>query len=134
MATQEKSDHTIAAERLVKALPSAVRKTAEVEDGKGKYTLVKVGGRTVASVRSKNVRLTFGHDGTTDSLSELGDALAQAAGSRPPVKTPEEREAEKKAKAEAKAEAKTKKEEEKQAAADAKKAKELAEAGEGDNE
>jgi hypothetical protein len=126
MATQEKSDHMVAAERLVKALPSAVRKKAEVEEGKGKYTLVKVGGRTVASVRSKNVRLTFGHDGTADSVAGLADALAEAAGSRPPVKTMEEREAEKKAKTEAKAEAAAKKKEEEEKAE--------AEAGEGDDE
>lgn len=123
-ATAEKSDHLIAAERLVSKLPKAVREGATLEEGGGEYTLLKFGGRTVASVRPKNVRITVGHDGTTDTLASLAPAVAEAATSRPALKTPEEREAERQAKREAKekekAEAKAKKEAEKEAKAEAK--------------
>jgi hypothetical protein len=128
-ATAEKSDHLIAAERLVSKLPKQVRDGATLEEGGGEYTLLKYGGRTVASVRNKNVRITVGHDGTTDTLAALAPAVAEAATSRPALKTPEEREAEREAKKEAKekerAEAKARKEEEKEAK---KKAKEEADA------
>jgi hypothetical protein len=124
MATAEKADHLVAAERLVAKLPKTVRDAATLEEGGGEYTLLKYGGRTVASIRNKNVRITVGHDGTTDTLASLAPAVAEAATSRPPVKTPEEREAEREAKKEVKekekAEAKAKKEAEKQAKAEAK--------------
>lgn len=123
MATAEKQDYQVAAERLVAKLPKAVRDKTELEAGGGKYTLVKFGGRTVASVRSKNVRITIGHDGTVDALAALAPAVAEAATSRPALKTPEERAAEKKAKKEAKekekAEAKAKAEAEAAAKAEA---------------
>jgi hypothetical protein len=111
-ATAEKADHLAAAEKLVAKLPKAVREAATVEEGKGKYTLVKYGGRTVASVRSKNVRITIGHDGSAAAVGALAPAVAEAATSRPAVKTKEEREQEKE-------ERKRKKEEEAKAKAEA---------------
>lgn len=87
MATKtETPDYQEAAERLVAKLPKAVRDKTTIESGGGKYALVKYGGRTVASVRSKNVRVTFGHSGSADSLGELAGAVAEAAKSRPEVK------------------------------------------------
>jgi hypothetical protein len=101
-ATTEKPDHLVAAERLVGKLPKKVRDGVTVEQGKGKYTLLIHGNRTVASVRNKNIRLTFGHDGTASSLGELASCVAEAATSRPPVLSKEEKEAAKQAKADAK--------------------------------
>lgn len=120
-----KDDHTVVAEKIVAKMPKAVREKATVEAGKGKYTTIQFGGRTVASVRSKNVRITYGHDGTASDAGSLASLIADAATSRPAVKTKEEREAEKEQKKKEREEAKAKKEAEKEAA---KKKKEEAEA------
>lgn len=110
-----KDEYVSHAEKIVSKMPKAIRDKAEVETGKGKYALIKYGGRTVASVRSKNVRITLGHDGTAASLAELAGTVAAAAESRPPLKTKEEREAEKEQKRKEREEAKAKKEAEKEA-------------------
>jgi hypothetical protein len=138
----DKSDHLAAAEKLLAKLPKAVRDGATLEEGGGEYTLLKFGGRTVASIRPKNVRITVGHDGTTDAMEAIAPTVAEAATSRPALKTPEEREAEREAKREAKEkereEAKAKKEAEKEAKkkekeeADAAKAEAEAEKEEGE--
>ena len=115
-ATAEKPDHLTAAERLVSKLPKKIRDGVTVEEGKGKYTVLIYGNRTIASVRPKNVRLTFGHDGTAASLADLAGCVAEAATSRPPVKSKEERAKEREerkqkedeAKAKVEAEARTK--------------------------
>lgn len=136
----EKPDHLVAAERLVGKLPKAVREGATAEKGKGKYSLVKFGNRTVASVRAANVRITVGHDGSAGQLADLAPLVAQAAQSRPPLKSPEERKAErelrKKEREEERARKKKEKEEEKarkrQEAKEAKEAEAEAAAAEGE--
>ncbi len=79
------------AEKLKAKLPKAVRDKAEVVGGEKPYALLKFGGRTVASVRPKNVRVTFGYD-SVESLTALAPVLAEAARSRPEVQRKEKAE------------------------------------------
>jgi hypothetical protein len=109
MSTTEKPDYLVTAERIVAAAPKAVRDETTIEAGGGKYSLVKYRGRTLLSVRSKNVRVTVSHDGSAAAARKLTVLFAEAAESVP-VKEP-------KPTAEEKAAAKAEKEATKEAAA-----------------
>ena len=77
---KKKSDeHGEVAKAIVAKLPKAVRDTVEVVEGGGAYTLLKHGGRTVASVRAKNARVTMLHDGSVASTAGIAAAIAAAA-------------------------------------------------------
>ena len=99
MADKKSSDeHAAVAEAVVAKLPKALRDTVEVEAGGGAYTLLKVDGRTVASVRAKNIRVTFRHDGSAASVASLAKAVGEAAATKvadpPPAAAPAEPKAE----------------------------------------
>lgn len=78
----QKADYIAFAERLVKSLPKAVRDQTVVEQGGGKYALVKHDGRTVASVRSRNVKIVHSIDGSAGMADALAPIVASAALSR----------------------------------------------------
>jgi hypothetical protein len=89
MADKKAAAHPDYAERIVKALPAKVREAAEVVAGGGAYSILKVHGKSVASVRDKNVRIVHPTDGSADSLKALathrgrrarGEAGAEAQG------------------------------------------------------
>lgn len=76
-------DYATVANAVVAKLPKALRDTIEVVEGGGAYTLVKHGGRTVASVRAKNVRVTILHDGSADSVARIASTIEAAAKTKP---------------------------------------------------
>lgn len=80
MADSKKPDeHAAVARAVVAKLPKALRDAVEVVEGGGAYTLVKHDGRTVASVRAKNVRVTVLHDGSAASTAGIAAAITAAA-------------------------------------------------------
>ena len=81
---ESKPAHEVTAERILAKLPKAVRDEAEVEPGGGEYHLLKVGGKTVASVRNRNVRVTFRHGGTAADAEALAKVVAKAAATKSP--------------------------------------------------
>jgi hypothetical protein len=74
--THVHADH---AERIVKALPAKVRERAEVKAGGGAYSILKIDGKSVASVRDRNVRIVHPTDGSAASLKALAKLIADAA-------------------------------------------------------
>jgi hypothetical protein len=79
MADKKAHVHPQLAERIVKALPAKVREAAEVVAGGGAYSILKVHGKSVASIRDRNVRIVHPTDGSADSLKALAKLIAEAA-------------------------------------------------------
>lgn len=71
--------HADYAERIVKALPAKLKEAVEVKPGGGEYTIIKVNGKSVASVRDRNVRIVHPTDGSADSLKALAKLIGEAA-------------------------------------------------------
>lgn len=71
--------HPDYAERIVKALPAKIREAAEVVAGGGAYSILKVNGKSVASIRDRNVRIVHPTDGSAGSLKALAKLIADAA-------------------------------------------------------
>jgi hypothetical protein len=88
MADKKAHVHAAHAERIVKALPAKVREAAEVKAGGGEYTIIRVNGKTVASVRDRNVRVTHPTDGSADSLKALAKLIGEAAPDEKPEPKP----------------------------------------------
>lgn len=83
MADSKKSDeHAAVAKGIVAKLPKALRDEVEAVEGGGAYTLLKHGGRTVASIRAKNARVTLLHDGSAESAGALAAVITAAAGTK----------------------------------------------------
>ncbi len=88
MADKKAAAHPDYAERIVKALPPKVREAAEVVAGGGAYSILKVHGKSVASVRDRNVRIVHPTDGSADSLKALAKLIAEAAPEAKPEPKP----------------------------------------------
>jgi hypothetical protein len=98
MAADKKAAvHPDFAIKVMGALPDELRKSAELKKGGGEYTILKVRGKSVASIRDRNVRIVHPHGGTAAEATALGKLIAKAA----PAEAPKPK-AEKPAKAEAK--------------------------------
>jgi hypothetical protein len=76
---EKKHKHPEYADRILKALPAKLKAEAEVVAGGGAYSILKVCGKSVASVRDKNVRIVHPTDGSADSLKALAALIAEAA-------------------------------------------------------
>ena len=61
--SDEKQVHVQFAERVLDELPADAKTDAELKPGKGAYTLLRVRGRSVASIRNRNARVTMPHAG-----------------------------------------------------------------------
>ena len=83
MADEKKDQHGAFAKKVADKLPREHKSNSEVVAGKGGYTLIKVGGRTVASVRNRNVRVTFPHDLSAGAAESLASMVAAAADNAP---------------------------------------------------
>lgn len=95
MAADKKAAvHPDHAEKIVKALPAKVREAAEVVAGGGAYSILKIHGKSVASVRDRNVRIVHPTDGSADSLKALAKLVAEAAPEAKPEPTPKAAKAE----------------------------------------
>jgi hypothetical protein len=79
MADKKARVHPQLAERIVKALPPKVKAEAEVKAGGGPYSIIRVRGRSIASVRDNAVRVVHPTDGSADSLKALAKLIAEAA-------------------------------------------------------
>jgi hypothetical protein len=88
MADKKAAAHPGYAERIVKALPPKVREVAEVVAGGGAYSILKVHGKSVASIRDRNVRIVHPTDGSADSLKALAKLIAEAAPEAKPEPEP----------------------------------------------
>ena len=71
--------HSDFAAKVLVKLPKATRDEAEVVEGSGAYSILKVGGRSVASIRGKNARITFAHKATAKDADDLAKLVAKAA-------------------------------------------------------
>jgi hypothetical protein len=105
MAASKVHVHAEHAEKILKALPAKVREAAEVIKGGGEYQILKIHGKSVASVRDKNVRIVHPTDGSADSLKALAKLIADAAPEPAPAKPTAEEKAAAKAEKEAAKEA-----------------------------
>ena len=63
-ADKKPAVHPEFAIKVMGALPAELRKSAELKKGAGEYTTLRVRGKTVASIRDKNIRITHRHGGT----------------------------------------------------------------------
>jgi hypothetical protein len=75
----KKNSHKEFAEKILAKLPTAIRKEAELKAGGGEYTILKVRGKSVASVRNNNVRIVHPTDCSADSAKELAELIGKAA-------------------------------------------------------
>jgi hypothetical protein len=75
----KKNTHTEFAEKILAKLPKAIRDESELKAGGGEYTILKVRGKSVASVRNNNVRIVHPTDSSADSAKELAELVANAA-------------------------------------------------------
>ncbi|MGH3373137.1 MAG: hypothetical protein ACRDP6_00210 [Actinoallomurus sp.] len=98
MADKKAAVHPDFAVKVMGALPDDLRKSAELKKGGGEYTILRVRGKSVASIRDKNVRIVHPHGGTAAEATALGKLIAKAA----PAEAPKPKAAKKAAKAEAK--------------------------------
>ncbi len=69
-------------------LPAELRKSVQIKKGGGEYTIIKVRGRSVASVRDGNCRIVHPHDGTLDAAGALAKLIAEAAPTEKPKSKP----------------------------------------------
>jgi hypothetical protein len=89
MADKKAHAHPDHAARIVKALPAKVREAVEVITKEGKpYSVLKINGTSVASVRDRNVRIVHPTDGSADSLKALAALIAEAAPEAKPEPKP----------------------------------------------
>jgi len=70
--------------KVMGALPDDLRKSAELKKGGGEYTILKVRGKSVASIRDRNVRIVHPHGGTAAEATALGKLTAKAVPAEPP--------------------------------------------------
>jgi hypothetical protein len=70
--------------KVMGALPDDLRKSAELKKGGGEYTILKVRGKSVASIRDKHVRIVHLHGGTAAEAAALGKLIAKAAPAEAP--------------------------------------------------
>jgi phosphosulfolactate phosphohydrolase-like enzyme len=75
----KKQDHADLAEQVAAKLPKQVRDRSEIVAGSGAYSLLKVDGRTVASVRGNGARVTY----RTDAAEVLAAAIKEAVATAP---------------------------------------------------
>lgn len=87
-ADKKPAAHPDYAARIVKALPAKVRDAAEVVAGGGAYSILKVQGKSVASIRDRNVRIVHPTDGSAESLKALAALIAAAAPEAKPEPKP----------------------------------------------
>lgn len=98
MAAEKKAAvHPDFALKVMGALPDELRKSAELKKGGGEYTILKVRGKSVASIRDRNVRIVHPHGGTAAEATALGKLIAKAAPDEAPKPKPEKKAAAKKA-------------------------------------
>jgi hypothetical protein len=112
-----KNTHKEFADKILKALPAALRKETEAKAGGGEYTIIKVRGKSVASVRNNNVRIVHPTDSSGESAKALAALIAEAA---------PEKKAEPKPKADSKSKAKAKAKDDEEPSAEAERAAEAA--------
>lgn len=85
MAADKKAAvHPDFALKVMGALPDDLRKSAELKKGGGEYTILKVRGRSVASIRDRSVRVVHPHGGTAAEATALGKLIAKAAPAEAP--------------------------------------------------
>jgi hypothetical protein len=75
----KKNTHKEFAEKILAKLPKAIRDESELKAGGGDYTILKVRGKSVASVRNNNVRIVHPTDSSADSAKALAALIAEAA-------------------------------------------------------
>jgi hypothetical protein len=75
----KKHTHPEVADRILKALPKGVRDNAELKAGGGEYTILRVNGKSVASVRDNAVRIVHPHDSSAAAAKALAALIADAA-------------------------------------------------------
>ena len=65
--------------KVLGALPAEMRKTAELKGGDRPYTILKVRGKSIASIRDAACRIVHPHDGTAQDAKDLAKMIAAAA-------------------------------------------------------
>jgi hypothetical protein len=75
----KKNTHKEFAGKILKALPKTIRDESELKAGGGEYTILKVRGKSVASVRNNNVRIVHPTDCSADSAKALAELIGKAA-------------------------------------------------------
>jgi hypothetical protein len=77
-------------ERVLAELPADLKADAELKPGGGSYALLRIRSRTVASIRSKNARITHPHSGTAADAKRIAKLAAAAAPAKEEPKAEEE--------------------------------------------
>ena len=63
------------ATKLVEKIPAAARGDVSLKEGSGDYVILRAHGRSVGTVRARNVKVVLPHDGTAASLAAIGKVL-----------------------------------------------------------
>jgi hypothetical protein len=82
-----KETNLVNAEKLLAKLPKALRDESEVVDRPGKaYTILKVRGSSVASVRDNAIRIVHAYDGSAGATAAFAKQIEDAAPEPKPKK------------------------------------------------
>ena len=63
------------ADRLIEKVPAAQRDEVSTKSGAGDYVILRAHGRSVGTVRAKQVKVVIPHDGSAASLAAIGKVL-----------------------------------------------------------
>ena len=81
-----KKDHTHPdfAVRVMGKTPAELRKSVEIKKGSGEYSIIRVRGRSIASVRDGSAKINHRHSGTAEDAARLAALIAEAAPAEAP--------------------------------------------------
>ncbi len=75
MAKQNGKKATEVAEKLVEKVPAAQRDEVTTKKGAGDYVILRAHGRSVGTVRAKQVKVVIPTDGSAASLAAIGKVI-----------------------------------------------------------
>jgi hypothetical protein len=79
MPDKKAHTHPDFAVKVMGKIPPELRKSVELKKGSGEYTILKVRGRSVASIRDGSCRIVHPHDGSATAAASLAKLIADAA-------------------------------------------------------
>lgn len=78
-ASKKPAVHPDFAVKVMGKIPAELRKSVEIKKGSGEYTIIRVRGRSIASVRDGSVKVNHRHSGTAEDAARLAALIAEAA-------------------------------------------------------
>ena len=70
--------------KVMGRIPAELRKSVEIKKGSGEYSIIRVRGRSIASVRDGSVKVNHRHSGTVDDATRIAKLIAAASPNEAP--------------------------------------------------